>query len=205
MFRLASCKVFISIMLQYIASKYTTKLKEDASKKESPPQRERAPPAGVTKRRLSDTTLPSTSALSETAGVQEVALSSCMKRSRSHNGRLNVKFSDPEESRVYNTNNTNSLSSGAAALPDVTTEVTSARTLDECKLMSNSTVSLQSMRLNAEFMADLQQAEQTSGAQVDNNSTRSDSDDMTLTQRRKPPAKPLSEIDRFTMCSNRII
>ena len=59
---------------------------------------------------------------------------------------------------------------------------------------SNSTVSLQSVGLNEEYIKD--------------RDTGAGSQPTSLTQRTnttKKPQKPLSEIDRYTMCSNRII
>ena len=179
-------------MLQLIAKRYTTTLKESSpSKKDQQASSPRTKPLN-SKRRLSDTTLAPASLTSEVTGVQELPhpLNSCMKRSRSHNERLNVKFSDADD--AFNTNN---LNVSSAQTHDVSTE--SSRTLEQSQLMSNSTVSLQSVQLNAEFEADLQQTEQKTVV--------ASSEETTLTQRRKPPAKPLSEIDRYTMCSNRII
>ena len=61
-------------------------------------------------------------------------------------------------------------------------------------LLSNSTVSLQSVGLNEDYVKDVTVVSPTAKG--------------TELKRRKPeprPAKPLSEIDRYTMCSNRII
>lgn len=62
-------------------------------------------------------------------------------------------------------------------------------------LLSNSTVSLQSVGLNEDYVQDL-------------SNVVSPTSKGTELKRRKPEprqAKPLSEIDRYTMCSNRII
>ena len=68
-------------------------------------------------------------------------------------------------------------------------------------LLSNSTVSLASVELNTEFIKDIN-AQSTPIAYIGEKSPNSIEKETEL-KRRVP--KPLDDIDRYTMCSNRIV
>ena len=210
-----------SIVLLGKACHYTRETKRTASSSRQADASVTPPPSPTSlKRRLSDPSF----AAANSPRVEEVARSSCLKRSRSLGNKLNVKFSISDRDIHLNTNlnNTNSSSSSlATAALDTDALVVEPRERSESDVSattallneidsnrnlmpSNSTVSLQNVGLNEEFIKDSQQQQQQQESQ-EGDTVPPESGDNSELKQRKPPPKPLNEIDRYTMCSNRII
>ena len=221
---LITFKVLTSIVLLGKACHYTRETKRTASNSRQADASVTPPPSPTSlKRRLSDPSF----AAANSPRVEEVARSSCLKRSRSLGNKLNVKFSISDRDIHLNTNlnNTNSSSSSltAAALgtdalvveprersaSDVSATTALLNEIDSNRnlMPSNSTVSLQNVGLNEEFIKDSQQQQQQQQQQEsqEGDTVPPESGDNSELKQRKPPPKPLNEIDRYTMCSNRII
>ena len=108
------------------------------------------------------------------------------RRSKSVGRDLNVTFS-----------NTSSFSD--VSLADTDTSLNRHISMTK-PMFSNSTVSLQSVGLNEDFIKDSTKEPSTPPLDIHSNALKQRKSD----KNREPP-KPLSEVDRYTMCSNRII
>ena len=147
------------------------------------------------KRRCSDPSL------NFTIGVEEIIKQSCMKRSTSVSGKLNVTFSDCEDSDIVKQSNIKKLD-GSISMD----ESIQSQPLTPKLLFSNSTVSLQSVGLNDEFVKD-SKADSSESNEIEETKVIKGANLPEVSsevKNRKTPT-PLNEIDRYTMCSNRII
>ena len=165
-------------------------------------EKEEAPPPNPISRRLSDPSFQTST------GVEDIGVRSCFKRCTSLSGKMNVTFSDLNRECMGVETNATTSTIGEQSSEDTFVLENSLQDsmMTKKSLFSNSTVSLQSVGLNEEFIKDTQQCGVTSGTHSGENGTVSPTkEDSSKDTKKARPQKPLSEIDRYTMCSNRII